>query len=127
MHSTQQRVTTRDQLYDTASRMQAPVLIHIDGEIEGSNRSFSDRYGVKPDASARIKVKELLWCLGIPESVCGMVAEGVGFSHCTLPSMNPGDSAIVVQHRHLPMLSDGRRRMMLVLADEFDPEPADIN
>jgi hypothetical protein len=127
MHSSQDRVTTRDQLYDTASRMQAPVLIHIDGEIEWSNRSFSDRYGIKPDASARIKVKELLWCLGIPEAVCGMVAEGVGFTPCVLPSMNPGESAMLVAHRPLPMLSDGRRRMMLVLADEFDPESADIN
>lgn len=127
MHSQQHRVTTRDQLYDTASRMQAPVLIHVDGEIEWSNRSFTDRFGVKPDAGARIKVKELLWCLGVPEAVCGMVAEGVGFPSCALPSMNPGESAMLVTHRHIPMLSDGRRRMMLVLADEFDPEPADIN
>ena len=126
MHSPQHRVTTRDQLYDTASRMRAPVLIHVDGEIEWSNRSFSDRFGVKADAGARIRAKELLWCLGIPDAICGMVAEGVGFSRCSLPPFNPGDGATVLEHRDLPMLSDGRRRMMLVLADEFDPEPDDI-
>ena len=127
MHSHHYRVTTRDQLYDTASQMQAPVLIHIDGEIEWSNRSFGDRFGVRPEASARIKIKELLWCIGVPEAVCGMVSEGVGFLPCSLPGANPGDSTILIAHRNLPMLSDGRRRMMLVLADEFDPEPADIN
>ena len=126
MHSTQNRVTTKDQLFATASSMQAPVLIHIDGEIEWGNQSFTDRYGVKPEASARIKVKELLWCLGVTEPICGMVAEGLAFHHCELPSPNPGESSMLLKHQMLPMLSDGRKRMLLVLADEFDPEPADI-
>jgi len=126
MHSTQNRVTTMDQLYATASSMQAPVLIHIDGEIEWGNRSFADRFGVKPEAGARIKVKELLWCLGVAEPICGMVAEGLAFHHCELPSPQAGESSLMLKHQLLPMLSDGRRRMLLVLADEFDPEPADI-
>ena len=126
MHSTQNRVTTKDQLYATASSMQAPVLIHIDGEIEWGNRSFTDRYGVKPEAGAHIKVKELLWCLGVAEAICGMVAEGIPFHNCELPSPNPGESSMLLKHQVLPMLSDGRKRMLLVLADEFDPEAADI-
>jgi hypothetical protein len=126
MHSTQNRVTTMDQLYATASSMQAPVLIHIDGEIEWGNGSFVNRFGVKPEAGARIKIKELLWCLGVIEPVCGMVAEGIAFQHCELPSANPGESTMMLKQQVLPMLSDGCKRMMLVLADEFDPEPADI-
>jgi len=126
MHSTQNRMTTMDQLYATASSMQAPVLIHIDGEIEWGNRSFADRFGVRPEAGARIKIKELLWCLGIAEPICGMVAEGVAFNNCELPSPQAGDSSLLLRHQMLPMLSDGRKRMLLVLADEFDPEAADF-
>jgi len=126
MHSSQNRVTTMDQLYATASSMQAPVLIHIDGEIEWGNGSFANRFGVKPEAGARIKIKELLWCLGVADPICGMIAEGITFHHCEVPSPNPGESSIVLKQQTLPMLSDGRKRMLLVLADEFDPEPADI-
>jgi hypothetical protein len=126
MHTTPNRVTTMDQLYNVASQMQAPVLIHADGEIEWSNSSFTQRFGVKTEAGARIKVKELLWCLGVIDAICGMVAEGITFRHCELPSPNPGESAVRLKHQVLPMLSDGRKRMMLVLADEFDPEPMDI-
>src|ERR1700761_1425497 len=126
MHSTQNRVTTMDQLYATASSMEAPVLIHIDGEIEWGNRSFANRFGVKPEAGARIKVKELLWCLGVIEPVCGMIAEGLAFQRCELPPPHQGESSIFLKQQVLPMLSDGRKRMLLVLADEFDPETADI-
>lgn len=126
MHSTQNRVTTMDQLYATASSMEAPVLIHIDGEIEWGNQSFATRFGVKPEAAARIKIKDLLWCLGVAEAICGMIAEGIPFHHCELPSPNPGESTMMLKQQALPMLSDGRKRMLLVLADEFDPEPADI-
>jgi hypothetical protein len=115
-----------DQLYATASTMEAPVLIHVDGEIEWGNQSFATRFGLKPEAGSRIKVKEMLWCLGLLDAVCGMVAEGAVFHNCTLPSPNPGESAMVLKQQTLPMMSDGRKRMLLVLADEFDPAPADI-
>ena len=126
MHATSNRVTTMDQLYATASRMQAPVLIHVDGEVEWNNRSFTDRFGIKTEAEAGIKVKELLWCLGVIDPICGMVAEGTTFSHCELPPAHVGESVMMLRQQPLPMLSDGRKRMMLVLADEFDPEPVDI-
>jgi hypothetical protein len=115
-----------DQLYATASQMQAPVLIHVDGDFEWCNRSFSDRFGVKSEGNGRIKVKELLWCLGMTDPICGMVAEGALLHNCQMPPPNPSDSAILLTHKPLPMLSDGRKRMLLVLADEFDPEPADL-
>jgi len=126
MHAISNRVTTMDQLYATASRIQAPVLIHVEGEVEWNNRSFTDRFGVKTDAASRIKVKELLWCLGVIDPVCGMVAEGTPFNHCELHSANPGDSVMLMTQQVLPMLSDGRKRMMVVLADEFDPEPMEL-
>ena len=115
-----------DQLYATASQMEAPVLIHVEGEAEWNNHSFTNRFGVRTEASARVKVKELLWCLGVIDPVCGMVAEGIPFRHCELPSPNPGESMLMLRQQALPMLADGRKRMMLVLADEFDPEPVDI-
>jgi hypothetical protein len=126
MHATPNRVTTMDQLYATAASMEAPVLIHVAGEIEWGNQSFANRFGVKPEASARIKVKELLWCLGVSEAICGMIAEGIAFSHIELPSPNQGESTIRLKHQALPMLFEGRKGMLLVLADEFDPESADI-
>ena len=126
MHATPNRVTTMDQLYATAASMQAPVLIHIAGEIEWGNQSFANRFGVKPEASERIKIKELLWCLGVAESICGMIAEGIAFPNIELPSPNPGESAILMRHQALPMLCDGRKGMLLVMADEFDPDSADI-
>jgi len=126
MHTTPNRVTTIDQLYTVASRMQAPVLIHVEGVLEWSNCSFTDRFGVKTEASSCVKVKELLWCLGLNDAICGMVAEGIPFRRCELPSPHSGDSAVLLKHQLLPMLSDGRMRMMLVLADEFDSESLDI-
>jgi hypothetical protein len=126
MHTIPNRVTTMDQLYTVAAQMQAPVLIHVDGEVEWSNHSFTDRFAVKTEASARVKVKELLWCLGVIDAICGMVAEGIAFRDCALPSPNPRESMLMLKHQVLPMLSDGRKRMMLVLADEFDPESVDI-
>jgi PAS domain-containing protein len=115
------RVTTIEQLYATAGAMTAPVLLHVDGAIEWANRSFLQRFGVNEEALGGARVRDLLWCLGIPEAVAGMIAEGASFGHCIIPGENPKDSHLTIRQQGLTMQPDGRRRLMLVLADEFDP------
>jgi hypothetical protein len=120
------RVTTMDQLYATAAKMQAPVLIHVDGVVEWCNRSFQERFGIKRESLGQIKIGELLWVLGILPAISGMVTEGLGFRHCAVPSANSSESTLMLKQVALPSQIDGRKHLLLVLADEFDPEPAEI-
>ncbi len=126
MQTVANRVTTMGQLYATAAKMAAPVLIHIDGVVEWGNRSFQERFGIRQEALGQIKINELLWVLGMMPAVSGMVSEGICFQHCQVPSANNTDSTMVLKQVALPTQLDGRKHMLLVLADEFDPEPAEI-
>jgi hypothetical protein len=120
------RVTTMDQLYATAAKMAAPVLIHVDGIVEWGNRSFQERFGIRQEALGQIKISELLWVLGIMPAISGMVSEGTCFPHCAVPSANSTDSVMLLSQVALPTQIDGRHHMLLVLADEFDPAPSEI-
>ena len=126
MQSLTDRVTTMDQLYSVAKSMQAPVLMLVDGTVEWSNRSFLERFAVRAEVMGKVEIKELLWCLGLPEAVAGMMAEGQVFERCPMPVPRHGENVLFLRHVRLPAHSDGRKRMMLVLGDEFDPEPAEI-
>ena len=116
-----------DQLYATAAKMATPVLIHGDGRIEWGNRAFLERFAVKSETLPQVQVKELMWWLGILEPIAGMICEGIAFAHCEVPSANQADSTLYLSQIHLPLQPDGRNRMMLVLADEFDPDPGQIS
>jgi hypothetical protein len=126
MQASSSRVTTIEQLYATAGGMTAPVLLHVDGKVEWGNRSFLQRFGVNDDVLSGAKVRDLLWCLGLNESVAGMISEGAIFHHCEIPPQNPNDSRLFLKQARLTMQPDGRKRMMLVLADEFDPPTEDL-
>jgi hypothetical protein len=121
MQTTASRMTSIEQLYDKVGAMKAPVLIHVDGAVEWANRSFLRRFDVNEEAVATVRVKELLWCLGIVEPVAGMISEGALFRHVEMPAANPADSSLYLKQICLATQQDGRKRMMLVLADEFDP------
>ncbi len=123
MQSSTDQITTIDQFYAKAGAMRAPVLIHVDGQVEWSNRSFDERFGVQGEAVAQTGIRELLWCLGILEPVAGMISEGLLFQHCEVPSANRGDSMLILRQLCLTMQPDGRKHMMLVLRDEFDEMP----
>jgi len=120
------RVTTIEQLYATAGSMSAPVLIHVEGGVEWGNPSFIHRFGVNEDNLSQVRVRELLWCLGINEAISGMIAEGTIFQHIEIPGPNQRESTLILKQQRLTMQPDGRQRLMLVLADEFDPETDDI-
>jgi hypothetical protein len=126
MHTSTHLVTTIEQLYATAGAMATPVLIHVDGGVEWGNRSFVQRFNVNDDMLAGVRVKELLWCLGIGEAVAGMVAEGLAFNRCAIPALDDKDATLFLKQVCLTMQPDGRKRMMLVLADEFDQDAEDI-
>jgi hypothetical protein len=48
------------------------------------------------------------------------------FHHCEVPGANPADGTLYLKQICLTTDPGGGKRMMLVLADEFDPEPVDI-
>ena len=126
MQASSNRITTIEQLYATAGAMSAPVLIHVDGAVEWGNPSFIHRFGVNEDAMVGVRVREMLWCLGFHEAVAGMIGENIPFSRCVMPAHNPNDPDLYLKQVCLTMQPDGRRRMMLVLADEFDPDPQEF-
>jgi len=126
MQSIHNRVNTIEQLYATAGAMAAPVLIHVDGAVEWGNPSFIQRFSVNEEAMVGVRVREMLWCLGLPEAVAGMVSENVPFGRCVVPALNPNDPDLYLHQTCLTMQPDGRKRMMLVLGDEFDPDPEDF-
>ena len=120
------RVNTIEQLYATAGSMSAPVLIHVDGNVEWGNPSFIHRFGVNEESLSSVRVRELLWCLGINEAVAGMISEGAMFQHIEIPSLNQRESTLILKQQRLTMQPDGRQRLMLVMADEFDPATDEI-
>jgi hypothetical protein len=126
MQTSAGRMATIEQVYATAGAMSAPVLIHVDGAVEWVNRSFIGRFGVNEEAVSAVRVKDLLWCLGVVEPVAGMIAEGVTFHHCEMPPLQEGDGTLYLRQSCLSLQIDGRRRMMLVLADEFDPDVEEL-
>jgi hypothetical protein len=126
MQTTVSRITSIEQLYAKVGAMKAPVLIHVDGAVEWGNRSFLRRFEVNEEALGTVKVKELLWCLGIIEPIAGMISEGAIFHRCEMPAANRIDSTLFLKQFCLTTQQDGRKRMMLVLADEFDPECDDV-
>jgi len=127
MQTSTHRVTTIEQLYATAGAMAMPVLIHVDGAVEWGNRPFIRRFNVNEEMMVGVRVKELLWCLGLGEAVAGMVCEGIPFERCAVPGLDPGEATLFLKQTCLTMQPDGRKRMMLVLADEFDQDAEDIS
>lgn len=106
--------------------MTASVLIHEDGAVAWGNKSFLHRFSVNEEALGQVRIKDLLWCLGIPEAIAGMVSEGVAFQRCEIPGGNPIDCSLYLKHICLAGHSGGNKRMMLILSDEFDKEALEI-
>jgi len=119
------RMTRIDQLYAEAGAMDAPVVIHVDGVVDWANRCFVERFGVTDDSLVTLRIRELLWCIGIPDAIAGMIAEGLTFRHCSVRSTNAEDSTLVLEQVSMTMQTDGRRRMMLIVRDDFDDEGAE--
>ena len=57
-----------------------PVLIHGAGIAVWGNRAFIERFGVDPAAIKRLKVRELLWSLGLQDPLARIIAEGAIFT-----------------------------------------------
>ncbi len=120
------RVTSIEQLYASASAMAAPVIIHVDGVVDWGNRSFVERFRVADDALLTMRIRELLWCIGVPDAITGMIAEGLSFQNCTIPANDALDSMLVLKQICLTVQPDGRKHMMLILRDEFDDDDEEI-
>jgi hypothetical protein len=116
-----------EQIYARVAEMDAPVLIHVDGRVEWGNRSFIQRFSINADMLPQVKIRELLWCLGIPEAVAGMIGEGVCFRHCEIPAADHIDGTLYLKQICLTKQDDGCQRMMLMMANEFDVEPSDFD
>ncbi len=108
------------QTHAIIAAISCPLLIHGDGFVAWGNQAFSEEFGIRPTAVTSLKVRELLWCLGIQDPLAGMIAEGVTFDHWEIPPLNPALSVLYLRQVKLRDEGDCRQRFLLVISD--DPE-----
>jgi hypothetical protein len=123
----QKQTSTVEQNLSTIAALACPVLIHSDGAAEWGNEAFVERFGIKHAAIRHLKVRELLWCLGIQDPLAGMIAEGITFERCEIPPMAEADESIFIRQIALGNQMDGRQRRVLLITDEFEPVSGDVH
>lgn len=63
-----------------------PILVHGNGYARWGNDAFVARFGINPAGLQRLKVRELLWTLGIQDPLAGMIAAGAVFPELEVPA-----------------------------------------
>jgi hypothetical protein len=89
-------------MLSTMAAISSPLLIHGDGIVAWANEAFAEQFGIRPTALKNLKVRELLWCVGIQDPLAGMIAEGVTFDHWEAPPLNPILSVLYLRQVQLP-------------------------
>jgi hypothetical protein len=108
-----------DSLTSVLAGIPCPILIHGNGQAEWGNRSFISRYRIDPSAITPIKMRELMWCLGIPDPLAGVIASGAEIPETEVaPLGSPAGAALSLHQIRLPDSCDGRDRVMLVMAPD---------
>jgi hypothetical protein len=105
------------QMHSIIAAISCPLLIHGEGFVTWGNQAFSDQFGIRPMAIKSLKVRELLWCLGIQDPLAGMIAEGVTFDHWEVAPLNPVLSALYLRQVRLFDEDDRRETFVLVISD----------
>jgi hypothetical protein len=115
-----------DKNFSTVAALACPVLIHSEGYAEWGNQAFIERFGIRQTAIKHLKVRELLWCLGIQDPLAGMIAEGVTFQQCEVPPMADADESIYLRQVALNEQMDGRDRRVLLISDDYESDSEDM-
>ncbi len=110
-------------MYSSVEASPFPVLVHVDGFVEWGNPAFVNRFGINPATIKRLKVRELLWCLGIPDPLARIVAEGATFPEMDVASL-AGAAAISLRLRQTQMDGCEPLRPHLVLSIDERQTPA---
>lgn len=118
-------MTTVDQ---SVNSIPWPILVHGHGTVHWANRAFIGRFGIDPAGMASLKVRELLWCLGIQDPLAGLIASGAVFPDLevvTLRDLRPASLCL----RQLPLPGEAEQEgepelLMLVMADRLQADPA---
>ena len=95
----------------------SPLLIHGDGTVCWANKAFAEKFGIRVTAVKNLKVRELLWCLGIQDPLAGMIAEGITFDHWEAPPLNPLLSVLYLRQVQLQDADDQRQCFVLLISD----------
>ncbi len=105
------------QVHSIIAAITCPLLIHGDGVVTWGNQAFSEQFGIRPMAVKSLKVRELLWCLGIQDPLAGMIAEGVTFDHWEVPPLNPTLSVLYLRQVRLFDEDDQSAKFILIISD----------
>ncbi len=95
----------------------SPILVHGDGFALWGNRAFVARFGIDPAGAKRMKVRELLWCLGIQDPVAGMIAGGAVFRELEVALLGEAKTQLVRLRQNFLPDDASQPRMMLVMED----------
>lgn len=92
-----------DRRFSSVESIPCPALVHRDGVAAWGNKAFAERFGIRPMPNKHLKLRELLWSLGVGDPLAGMIAEGAAFDDC----LAPGPTAqIPALHLRQTMYSD---------------------
>jgi hypothetical protein len=105
------------QVHSAIAAISSPLLIHGDGTVTWANKAFTEQFGIRPTAVKNLKVRELLWCLGIQDPLVGMIAEGVTFDHWEAPPLNPTLSVLYLRQVELPEEVGLSQNFVLLISD----------
>ncbi len=107
-------------MHSIIATISCPLLIHRDGFVIWGNQAFSKQFGIRPTAVESLKIRELLWCLGIQDPLAGMIAEGVLFECWEVAPLNPALSVLYL--RQMRLFDEDDRREMFALMISDNPE-----
>lgn len=104
-----------------------PILVHGHGLARWVNQAFVSRFGIDPAGMGVLRVRELLWCLGIQDPLAGMIASGAVFPELEVVSLGEAGSGRVCL-RQLPLPGEDEHEgeaplLMLVMADRQLGDP----
>lgn len=105
------------QTQSIVAAISCPLLIHGDGIVSWGNQAFSQQFGIKPAKVKHLKVRELLWCLGIQDPLAGMIAEGVTFDQWEIPPLDPLLSVLYLRQIRLFDDDEEGKKYILVISD----------
>lgn len=112
-----------DRNFSTVAGVRCPALVHRGGIAEWGNKAFADRFGIRPTPKKHLKLRELLWSLGVGDPLAGVIADGAAFDNCEAPSPHPKVPALFLRQT---AFSDGEATWNLLWIAEAPDGMAEL-
>ncbi|HIJ38112.1 MAG TPA: hypothetical protein HPP80_04370 [Rhodospirillaceae bacterium] len=106
--------------YKSIAAIDCPALLHSQGEAQWGNRAFASRFGIHPTPLKHLRIKELLWSLGVQDPLVGMIADGVTFDQCVAPGLGSAMPALYLRQFPPPGLPAQETSRILLIAESPD-------